>query len=125
MATAQKLVTHRTVTSALADRLRVDITNCELAPGEKLKLVDLQRRYEAGVIPLREALSRLAATGLVELEDQKGFRVAPVSREDLQDITSVRQQIECLALRQAIEIGDVEWESRVVATHHRLSRVSM
>jgi GntR family carbon starvation induced transcriptional regulator len=114
----------RTVTSALVNQLRADIIDCALRPGGKLKLSDLQTRYKAGVIPLREALSRLAASGLVEVEDQKGFRVAPVSREDLEDITWVRQQIECLALRQAIERGDVEWETRVIAAHYRLARLS-
>lgn len=121
----ETLSSPRTITSVLVDRLRADILNCALPPGGKLKLIDLKERYTVGMIPLREALSRLASTGLVEVEDQKGFRVAPVSREDLEDITRVRQQIECLALQQAIERGDVEWETRIVAAYHRLSRVSI
>jgi DNA-binding GntR family transcriptional regulator len=76
------------------------------------------------VIPLREALSRLAAIGLVDVEDQKGFSVSSVSLADLEDITRARVQIECLALRQAIERGDIDWETRVIAAHHRLSRLS-
>jgi len=122
---AKEIAVHRTVTSALVGRLRSDIIDCVLGPGDKLRLAELQKRYGAGVIPLREALSRLAAAGMVEVEDQKGFRVAPVSEDDLRDITRVRQEIESVALRQAIASGDVEWESRIVATHHRLSRVVM
>lgn len=113
----------RTVTSALVDRLRTDIIDCSLRPGGKLKLSDLQSRYRAGVIPLREALSRLAHSGLVEVEDQKGFRVSAMSREDLRDVTRVRQQIECAALRDSIDRGDIEWETRLIASHYRLSRL--
>jgi GntR family transcriptional regulator, carbon starvation induced regulator len=115
----------RTQASALVERVRTEIVAGALAPGSKLKLPDLSKRYQSGINPLREALARLSATGLVLLEDQKGFRVSPVSREDLLDLTHVRTEIECLALRQAIAHGDVEWEARVIAAHHRLSRVKL
>lgn len=115
----------RTQSSALVERVRADIVAGSLAPGTRLKLPDLAERYQSGINPLREALARLSATGLVLLEDQKGFRVSPVSREDLLDLTRVRTEIECLALRQSIEHGDVEWEARVIATHHRLTRMKL
>ena len=115
----------RTQSSALVERVRADIVAGALAPSARLKLPDLAERYQSGINPLREALARLSATGLVLLEDQKGFRVAPVSREDLLDLTSVRTDIECLALRQSIAHGDVEWEARVIATHHRLTRMKL
>ena len=105
--------------------MRSDIVAGALAPGARLKLPDLAERYRSGINPLREALARLTATGLVVLEDQKGFRVSPVSREDLIDLTRVRIDIECLALRRSIANGDVEWESRVVAAHHRLTRMKL
>lgn len=114
----------RTLASALVERLRADIVGGALGPGEKLRLPELSDRYECGVNPLREALARLSATGLVTIEDQKGFRVSPVSREDLIDITRTRQQIESLVLRQSIAEGDVEWETRVLSAHHRLMRMS-
>jgi GntR family carbon starvation induced transcriptional regulator len=114
----------RTLASRLVGRLRADIVGGTLLPGEKLKLGELSFRYNCGVNPLREALARLAASGLVVLEDQKGFRVAPVSREDLLDLTRVRQKIECWALRESIEKGDVEWEARIVSAHHRLGRLT-
>ncbi|HEX4111829.1 MAG TPA: FCD domain-containing protein [Stellaceae bacterium] len=115
----------RTQSSALVERVRADIVVGALAPGTRLKLPDLAERYQSGINPLREALARLSATGLVVLEDQKGFRVAPVSRQDLLDLTRVRTDIECLALRQSIVHGDVEWEAQVIATHHRLTRMKL
>jgi hypothetical protein len=59
-----------------------------------------------GLSPLREALSRLVVSGLVWAEGQRGFRVAPASIEDIQDISDVRTNVECLAFRQSIERGD-------------------
>jgi GntR family transcriptional regulator, carbon starvation induced regulator len=115
----------RTQSSALVERLRADIVAGTLAPNARLKLPDMAERYNSGINPLREALARLSATGLVLLEDQKGFRVAPVSREDLLDLAKVRSDIECLALRQSIAHGDIEWEARVIATHHRLTRMKL
>jgi DNA-binding GntR family transcriptional regulator len=67
-------------------------------------------------------LSRLTSEGLVSAEPQLGFRVAPISTSDLQDLTMVRTEIEGLCLRQAIAEGDLAWESRIVAAYHRLSR---
>ena len=73
----------RTMASVLADTILRDIVSGALAPGSKLKIRELADRYQAGVIPLREAVSRLAMSGFVEAEDQRGFRVTPVSRADL------------------------------------------
>ncbi|RQZ17201.1 FCD domain-containing protein [Burkholderia sp. Bp9031] len=111
----------RTMASVLADTILRDIVSGALAPGSKLKIRELADRYQAGVIPLREAVSRLAMSGFVDAEDQRGFRVAPVSRADLEDITSARQRIESEALRDAIENGNLEWEAAVLAALHLVS----
>ncbi|WP_231709029.1 GntR family transcriptional regulator [Pseudomonas denitrificans (nom. rej.)] len=113
----------RTMASQLESRVREDIINGRLAPGSRLRLKELAEHYDAGVIPLREALSRLAASGFVSSEDQKGFSVGRISAEEIRDITATRQLIECQALAESIRNGDLEWESRLIATHHRLDRL--
>jgi len=115
----------RTLASILTEAVRSDIISGALPPHSRLKLRELAARYQAGVIPLREALSRLAMSGFVEAEDQKGFRVTGISESELIDITKVRQRIEGDALRDAIEHGDLEWESLVLGCMHRLSRLPM
>lgn len=115
----------RTMASMLADSIRDDIISGVLPPESKLRLKDLSVRYEAGVIPLREALSRLAMTGFVRVEDQRGFRVTGISTEELNDITQTRQRIETDALSNAIAHGDIDWEGRMLSSFHRLSRLSM
>jgi GntR family transcriptional regulator, carbon starvation induced regulator len=50
--------------------------------------------------------------------------VAPIRVESVVDVTETRLVIEGAALKRSIEIGDVAWETRVVAAHHALSRVA-
>jgi DNA-binding GntR family transcriptional regulator len=113
---------NRTLTSDLFDRLRGDILHCHLRPHSRLLFRDLRASYVSGMSPLREALMRLASDGLVVLEDHKGFRVAPVSRQELVDITGSRCELEGLALRRAIDKGDDHWEANIVARFHELSK---
>jgi DNA-binding GntR family transcriptional regulator len=114
---------HRPLATALVDRLRDDILQGTLEPGTKLRLEHLAPTYGTGRTPLREACCRLAAEGLITIEDQRGFRVTPISRADLLDLTRTRQQIESLALRSAIQHGTLAWEGEVTAALHRLLRV--
>ena len=112
----------RSLTSRTYGELRADILCARLRPGEKLQINLLQQRFGASLSVIREALSRLSAEGLVDAIDQRGFRVAPVSLEDLVDLSRTRRQIEAIALRQAIELGDPLWEAEVATAYAELSR---
>ncbi|RUT42396.1 FCD domain-containing protein [Pseudomonas sp. PAMC 29040] len=111
--------------SQLEARIRQDIINGHLAPGSRLRLKELADAYDVGVIPLREALSRLASSGFVSAADQKGFSVGRISAAEIADITAARLHIECKVLADSIRQGDVEWESRVLAAHHRMDRLTI
>jgi GntR family transcriptional regulator, carbon starvation induced regulator len=115
----------RTLTTDLFELLRSDILHNRLDPGSRLRFKDLRERYHSGLSPLREALMRLAAEGLVILEDHKGFRVAPVSREEMIDISNTLLELEAIAIRMAIEKGDDRWEAEIVARFHELSKRQM
>lgn len=104
------------------DVLRADILQCRLRPNTRLRLEDLRERYGMSISPLREALMRLESEGLVRLEENKGFRVSPVSSEHLKDLTETRIDVETLMLRRAIARGDVAWEADILGAFHRLSR---
>lgn len=114
----------RTLASKVFEDLRADILSGRLPPGMKLRFDDLRESYGVGLSPLREALSRLAENRLVESIGQRGFRVPSASVADIQDIAMVRKEIEGLALRRSIEMGDDSWEANVVASRHRLSVLS-
>lgn len=107
------------------ERIHADILKGRLRPDERLRIQALSERYEIGPTAIREALSRLTTNGLVGLEDQRGFFVAPISLEELQDLTRTRIDLESLALRHAIERGGIDWETNLLASYHRLSRTAL
>lgn len=114
-----------TISSTTLVRLRREILNGEIAPGERLNLDQLRAAYNVSLSPLREALSRLTSEGLVlQAEDQRGFQVAPVSRDNLAEVTALRRTLEVMALRESIRHGDDAWESEIVAALHRLSKLN-
>ena len=104
------------------DALRADIVGGRFEPGGKLAIEALAERYGASATPLREALNRLVADGLVERREQRGFAVAPISAADLAEITKTRCWLEEIALRQSIAARDAQWEEALVLAHHRLAR---
>lgn len=103
-----------------ADRLVED--NRKLWNRKSAFLSSLAERYGCGVIPIREALSRLSTGGFVQIVEQRGFKVAPVHPKELMDVLSLRIRLESMALRSSIALGNIAWEEQVVASHHRLSR---
>lgn len=102
-------------------RLRTDILSTDLVPGAKLALHHLAKQYGTGVTPLRDALGQLAGDGLVIMESQKGFRVAPVSSEDLRDVCDIRLRVELMALDLAFDRAaagpGAEWDRRMKQAH--------
>lgn len=112
-----------TLTASAYIQIRRDILAGDLAAGQRITIQFLQKRYGIGPTPLREALARLAADGFVLGEDNRGFRVPPMSLTALRDITDQRKLIECQGLRLSIERGDDKFEADLIATFHRLSRL--
>jgi len=111
-----------TMASQLADRLREAIVSGSLSPGSKINLDRARAIFDVSLSPLREALARLIADGLVEFEDNRGYWVAPVSLANLAEITQLRAEMESMALRHAMVTGDLNWESDVMRSLHRLNR---
>jgi len=112
----------KTLVEGAYHRLRRDIIEGVHAPGEKLRVEHLKDQYEVGAGTLREALLLLVTDALVVAQGQRGFRVAPISVADFEDITRTRVLLETEALRQSISLGDDAWEADLVAAFHRLSR---
>jgi DNA-binding GntR family transcriptional regulator len=105
--------------------LREAILRGQLRPGERLRSKVLQERYGLGLSPLRESLQRLSAEGLVVVDEQRGFSVAEVSLAELKDLTLARTALESIMLPLAMAQGDDDWEARIVAALHRLSRTAL
>lgn len=112
----------KTLVEGAYQRLRRDIIEGVHPPGEKLRVEHLKDQYNVGAGTLREALLLLVTDALVVTQGQRGFRVAPISIADFEDITRTRVLLETEALRQSIAFGGEDWEAGVVAAFHRLSR---
>jgi GntR family carbon starvation induced transcriptional regulator len=112
-----------TLIEAASAALRRDILQGTFPPGGNLRIELLKQRYAVSASTMREALTRLAPTGLVIPVGQRGFRVAAISLDDLNDITRMRKLLESLALRESIESGGDAWEAEILSTYYRLNRI--
>lgn len=81
--------------------IKQDILVCELAPGVEVTERELGVRYGLGKAPLREALIRLRHEGLLQSIPRSGYRITPVTIQDVQDIFALRLLLEPAAARQA------------------------
>jgi DNA-binding GntR family transcriptional regulator len=115
--------TSHTYSTELVAQLRRAIINGELQPGAKLKLEPLRKELALtqSRSPLREALSRLSAEGWIVIEDQRGYRVAPISASHLRQIAKLRVHLETLALRESIVRGDRAWEAEIADAERSLA----
>ena len=103
--------------------IRDEIIHGVLRPGDRLTLDRLKQRYEVSVGTLREVLTRLASEAFVVAEGQKGFAVAAASEADMRDLGALRLLLESHAMTLSLAAGDLEWEGRVVAAHHKLAAI--
>jgi DNA-binding GntR family transcriptional regulator len=115
------VATGATVGEVAYRQLRADIVFGRLAPGEKLRLDWVSQTYGTSISTMRELLNRLGSEGLIVAEGQRGFEVAPVSPDDFREVAAMRQLLECHAIEQSFAAGDLDWEGRVVAAHHKLA----
>jgi len=114
----------QTLATVAYQRLRDDILAGALGPNTKLLMKELSARYQLGIAPIREALARLHAEGLVRCSDHRGYWVSPLSVNDIREFTNVRMLLEREALKDSIARGDDLWEANIVASLHQLARLT-
>jgi DNA-binding GntR family transcriptional regulator len=123
-ATEKALSDPRNLSEQAHERIRRDILNGELFPGDKLQIEAISERYGIGIAPVREALNRLSSEGLVERKSQRGFFVTEISMTSLDELVKTRIWLEALALRESIRNATEEWEEQLVLAYHRLARTN-
>src|SRR6058998_3708816 len=77
------------------------IVSGELEPGTVLRQEQLSEQFDVSRTPIREALRRLAALGLVSFVPNRGVRVRTISRDELHEAFLVRAELEGLATEAA------------------------
>lgn len=102
--------------------LREAIMRGSHSPGEALKPQELAQEHGVSLAVVREALVRLVGDGLADRLPNRGFAVPAFSDRRWQEVAEARRTVEPLVLRLSVERGDLDWEARVRAAHHRLAR---
>lgn len=97
------VVRPRTATDFVSSSLRRSILNGELVGGTRLSLATLATTFEVSTTPVREALRELSFEGLVRLDSYRGGTVNAVTRTDVEEIIRIRQVLEPMAVREAVE----------------------
>jgi DNA-binding GntR family transcriptional regulator len=93
----------KTIPERIFCQLREAIVEGQIPAGSKISEADLAQTYGISRGPLREAISRLAAVGLIERRPNVGARVIEMSSKQLLDIFHVREALEGMAARQAAQ----------------------
>jgi DNA-binding GntR family transcriptional regulator len=109
-------------TDVYADLLHRLISN-DFRHGEKLRAEQLKQDYGCSASTVRESLFRLSTEGLVDFQEQRGFRVPEKSPQLLAELTHVRILLEAEGTLLSIRYGGVAWEARLTAAHHQLSHI--
>jgi DNA-binding GntR family transcriptional regulator len=94
---------HRTLAEKAFDTLHTAIITGQLRPGARLPIEELAEVLEMSPMPIREAVRRLDAAGLVENIPHRGARVTDLSITDLAEVYEARVALEVLAIRRAAE----------------------
>src|SRR6478672_9954033 len=81
---------NRLLRETVYEQIRADILSLRLAPGAEMREAELAARFEVSKSPVRDALMRLERENLVITLPRQGYRVAPVSLSDVQDISHLR-----------------------------------
>jgi len=109
--------------NAAYESIRADLLAGAYEPGAKLRIEALCARYGFGASPIREALSRISASGLIVALPQRGYRVAALSRDEYRELVDLRLTLEPDALARSIANADIDWEARVAAAFRRLTHM--
>jgi DNA-binding GntR family transcriptional regulator len=106
-------ISRRLLSDEVFQRLRDSIVRGELAPGEKVKDAELAERFGLSRTPVREALTRLADTGLVEAKPGVYTRITTLNRRDVEKTLAVLRALDQLAVETAVPLMAPEHIARM------------
>ena len=92
----------RLLRETVYEQLRAELINCKLAPGTEMREAELAARFEMSKSPVRDALMRLAREGLVITLPRQGYRVAPISLNDVLDMFHLRAALERACMERIV-----------------------
>ena len=128
MTTANSFTINRaTLSDQIYDYLRGEILTGRFAPGERLDLGEMVERLKVSKMPVKEAIGRLAAEGLLEVQAQRGTFISRVEPRELAETFEVRRALEMLAGELAcahVKKTDIERLRKLIAEMEQSSEVA-
>lgn len=115
----ERLSVGRGVPAKIADELRSLVARGTLAPGMRLGQTELAEQFSASRVPVREALKLLSSEGIIEHDPNRGFFVTRLSRDEAEQLFTLRHLIEDELMRT------VEWpdEAQLAELDARVGRL--
>jgi DNA-binding GntR family transcriptional regulator len=110
------------VPAAIASHLRSLIARGSFSPGMRLGQTELAEQFSASRVPVREALKLLSSEGLVEHDPNRGFFVARLSRDEAEQLFTMRHLIEDELMR-SVEWPNAEQLEELERRAHRLEEL--
>jgi len=101
-------IPRQSLSAAVVERLREKILSGELREGEQLRQDAIANEFQISRIPVREALSHLAAEGLITIYANRGAVVSALSPDEIMQLFETRAVLECYMLRCAIPNMKIE-----------------
>lgn len=91
----------------IAQILELEILSGVIAPGTRIRQEEVAERLGSSRLPVREALRMLAASGLVQLETNKGARIPQLDKGEVDVLYRMRERLEPLALSESMPHADI------------------
>lgn len=113
----------------VATAIRNDMLSGVFAPGQRMKVMDLARRYDIGPNTVREALHQLSGEGWIEIEPNRGAVVRTITRKVIEDTYTLLEILQRhtarlfvdrasnLDLRELTDVQDAFERSAAVGDH--------
>jgi len=111
---------HRRLADEVFDRLHERIVTGDLAPGDRVDATDIAESLGVSRTPVREAILRLDAQGLVERQPYRGVIVTAADPTAAEEVTALRVHLETLAARIAVPRLRPAHLEQMDEVHHRL-----
>src|SRR5215208_1752377 len=111
---------HRRMADTVFDRLHERIVSGDLAPGDRVDATDIAESLGVSRTPVREAILRLDAQGLVERQPYRGVVVTTVDQTAAEEVAALRIHLETLAARAAVPRLQPQDVARMGELHQQL-----
>ena len=95
----------RTMSGQIVTRIRDKILSGDYAPGSALLQDSIAAEFGVSKIPVREALVRLRAEGLIDIEAHRGFRVRPLLAAEVDEVFRLRLALEPVAVSEGARLA--------------------